>query len=162
MGIIRYIKNLFTKKEKELEEENSLNDEFYSIIKMNSGEEVLSLTMIDENDGDPLVVLQNPITMKMIQTSQGIHIKVKPWIELSSDDFFIIKHDKIITMTETKDKRLIDIYNDYIEDDNSQEFYNPPSSGKVKPSSRMGYISSVEDARKSLENSFKLKYPKES
>ena len=37
--------------------------------------------------------------------------------EISSDDFFIIKPDKIITMTETKDERLIEIYNNYIEDE---------------------------------------------
>jgi len=109
--------------------------------------------MVDENDGDPVIVLQNPITMKMITSSQGSFVKVKPWIEMSSDDFFIIKLDKIITMTETKDKRLINIYNDYIEDEDTIDVYNP--SGKVKPSSKMGYISSVEDARKKLENLFK-------
>jgi hypothetical protein len=74
-------------------------------------------------------------------------------MELSSDDFFIVKLDKIITMTETKDKRLIDIYNNYIEDEDSIDVYNP--SGKVKPSSKMGYIASVEDSRKRLERLFK-------
>jgi len=163
MGIIKYIKNLFTKKEKELEEKSSLNDEFYSIIKMNSGEEVLSLTMIDENDGEPVLVLQNPITMKVITSARGIHIKVKSWIEMSSDDIFIVKLDKIITMTETKDERLIDIYNSYLEDEeDSIDTYQSSKSNQIKPSKKMGYISSVEDARKSLENSFNIEYPKES
>jgi len=130
-----------------------MEEEFYAIIKLVSGEEILSLVMVDENDGDPVVVLQNPITMKAFHNQQGTHIKVKPWMELSSDDFFIVKLDKIITMTETKDKRLINIYNDYVEDDDSIDLYNP--SGKVKPSSKMGYIASVEDARKKLENLFK-------
>ena len=71
----------------------------------------------------------------------------------SDDDFFIVKLDKIITMTETKDEKIIHIYNDYINDGDSIDVYNP--SGKVKPSSKMGYISSVEDARKKLENLFK-------
>jgi hypothetical protein len=130
-----------------------MGEEFYAIIKLVSGEEILSLVMVDENDGDPVVVLQNPITMKSFYNQHGMHIKVKPWIELSSDDFFIIKLDKIITMTETKDVKLINIYNDYIEEDDSIELYNP--SGKVKPSSKMGYISSVEEARKNLEKIFK-------
>jgi len=30
-----------------------------------------------------------------------------------------------------------------------------PSGGEVKPDGKMGYVSSVEDARKSLENIFK-------
>jgi len=137
-----------------------MQEEFYSIIKLVSGEEVLSLISIDDNDGDPLVILQNPIIVKMIEYPQGLYIKVKSWMELSSDDFFIIRPDKIITMTETKDKNLIEVYNNYIEDNDSIEVHTP--SGKVKPSSKMGYVSSVEEARKSLENLYNLKDTKES
>lgn len=130
-----------------------MGEEFYAIIKLVSGEEILSLIMVDENDGDPVIVLQNPVTMKTFYNHQGMHIKVKPWIEMSSDDFFMIKLDKVITMTETKDKNLIQIYNNYISDDDTIDPYQP--SGQVKPSSKMGYISSVEDARKRLERLFK-------
>ena len=134
-----------------------MEEEFYSIIKLTSGEEILSLVSIDENDGDPLVILQNPITIKIIETPHGVHIKVKSWIEMSTDDIFIIKQDKIITMTETKDDRLIDIYNSYIEDDDSFEVRKPSDkAGKIKPSKKMGYLSSVEDARKILEDIFNL------
>ena len=130
-----------------------MGDEFYAIIKLVSGEEILSLVFVDENDGDPVLVLQNPVTMKSYNNQHGIYLKVKPWMELSDNDFFIVKLDRIITMTETTDKRLLDIYNNYIEDDDSIDVYNP--SGQVKPSSKMGYLSSVEDARKSLERIFK-------
>ena len=130
-----------------------MGEEFYAIIKLISGEEILSLVSVDENDGDPLIVLQNPVIMKMIHSPAGSYIKVKPWMELSDDDFFMIKLDKVITMTETKDKKIINIYNDYITDNDSIDVYNP--SGQVKPSSKMGYISSVEDARKKLEKLFK-------
>jgi hypothetical protein len=133
-----------------------MGEEFYAIIKLVSGEEILSLIMVDENDGDPLIVLQNPIILKTFHNQHGMHIKVKPWIEMSSDDFFIIKLDKIITMTETKDNKLINLYNNYIEDGDDIDVYNSSeTSGKVKPSSKMGYISSVEEARKKLENLFK-------
>jgi hypothetical protein len=131
-----------------------MGEEFYAIIKLVSGEEILSLVFIDENDGDPVLVLQNPVTMKIYNNSQqGTYLKVKPWMEMSDDDFFIVKLDKIITMTETKDKRILDIYNNYIEDNDTVDVYSP--TGKVKPSSKMGYVSSVEDARKKLERIFK-------
>lgn len=130
-----------------------MGDEFYAIIKLISGEEILSLIMVDDNDGDPIIVLQNPVTMKTHHNQYGTYMKVKSWIEMSEDDFFIIKLDKVITMTETKNKKLIDIYNSYIEDNDSINIDNP--SGKVKPSSKMGYISSVEDARKKLEHIYK-------
>jgi len=137
-----------------------MGDEFYAIIKLTSGEEILSLVAIDENDGDPLLLLQNPITMKVYNTHHGMHIKVKSWIEMSSDDIFIIKPDRIITMTETTDDKLIDIYTSYIndeEDDDPVGLYNPSDSkgsGPTRPSRKMGYISSVEDARKKLEDIF--------
>ena len=138
-----------------------MGDEFYAIIKLTSGEEILSLVSIDENDGDPLLLLQNPITMKVYNTHHGVHIKVKSWIEMSSDDIFIIKPDRIITMTETTDDKLIDIYTSYIndEDDFDMDSYGLPNkeeAGATRPSRKMGYLSSVEDARKKLEDIFKL------
>ena len=142
-----------------------MGDEFYAIIKLISGEEILSLVSIDENDGDPLIVMQNPITMKVLHSANGMHIKVKSWMEMASDDFFIVKPDKMITITETKDERLIQIYNDYLEDEDSIDVYSPQQekkSGKVKPSSKMGYITTVEEARKSLEDLYNLKDTKES
>ena len=142
-----------------------MGDEFYAIIKLVSGEELLALVSIDENDGDPLVVMQNPITMKVLHSSHGMHIKVKSWLEMASDDFFIVKPDKIITMTETTDDRLIDIYTNYIEDEDSIDVYNPQeekTSGKVKPSPKMGYITTVEESRKHLEDLYNLKDTKES
>ena len=133
-----------------------MGEEFYAIIKLISGEEILSLIMVDENDGDPVIVLQNPVVIKYTQNSVGVFIKVKPWIELSSEDFFIIKLDKVITMTETKDVKLIEIYNRYLSNENDNNILDSYSSneqnGKVNISNKMGYIASVNDARKKLEN----------
>ena len=101
-----------------------MGDEFYAILKLISGEEILSLICIDENEGDPVIMLQNPITMKIINSSRGMHIKVRSWIEMSSDDIFIIKPDRILTMTETTDDRLIEIYKNYLEDEDDMDIYN--------------------------------------
>jgi hypothetical protein len=62
-------------------------------------------------------------------------------------------------MTETTDDRLIDIYTSYINDDEDDgvDVYsasNEKESGPTRPSKKMGYISSVEDARKKLEDIF--------
>jgi hypothetical protein len=132
-----------------------MGEEFYEIIKLISGEEIIALISVDENDGDPLIILQNPLTMKMIHSPTGSYIKVKPWMELSDDDIFIIRLDRVITMTETKDQRVIEVYDSYINDDeqDSIDIYKP--SGQVKVSNKMGYISSVDDARKRLERIFK-------
>ena len=130
-----------------------MGDDFYCILKLVSGEEILSIVSVDDNDGDPIVVLQNPVILELIDTKEKSYVKVRPWMELPSDDFFMVKLDKIITMTETTDRKLIDIYTKYLNDDDSIDVYR--ASGEVKVSNEMGYISSVEDARKKLEELYK-------
>jgi hypothetical protein len=137
-----------------------MGEEFHSIIKLVSGEEIFSLVSVDENDGDPVVVLQNPLIMKMFTNSNGAHIKVKPWIDLSTEEFFMIKSDKILTMTESKDQKLIEIYNNFITTDEPIEIHS--SNGYTRPTTKMGYVSSVKAARKHLETLFNLKNIKES
>ena len=130
-----------------------MGDDFYCILKLVSGEELLSIVSVDDNDGDPIVVLQNPVIMELINQKDVSYVKVRPWMELPSDDFFMVKLDKVITMTETTDRKLIDIYTKYLNDDDSIDVYRP--SGEVKVSNEIGYVSSVEDARKKLEELYK-------
>ena len=118
-----------------------MNDDFYCSLKLISGEEIFSLICVDENDGDPIIILQNPVIMK-----------IKPWMEIPNDDFYFIKFDRIITMTEINDEMTIEFYNKYLNDDSTDV---PSITGEVKISNQMGYISSVEDARKKLEELYK-------
>jgi|TARA_B100001939_G_scaffold79160_1_gene67068 hypothetical protein len=137
-----------------------MGEEFYAIIKLVSGEEVFSLIIVDDEQENPIIIMQNPIIVKMVYAPQGQFVKVKPWMELSEEDFFMIRLDKVLTITESTNEKLIKLYNDYINDDTSEMEIN--SNGKVKPDSKMGYISTVEDARKHLETMYKLKDAKES
>ena len=137
-----------------------MGEEFHAAIKLVTGEEIFALVCIDENDGDPIIILQNPVIMKVITNHIGQYVKVKPWMEIPSDDFFIVKYDKIVTMTEIKEGKMINFYERYLND----EDVDIEMDGKVSISDKMGYISSVEDARKNLENIFRkgLKDNKES
>jgi hypothetical protein len=128
-----------------------MGEEFYCSLKLVSGEEIFSLIMVDENDGDPIIILQNPVIMKMQQTTNGIILKIKPWMEVPNDDFYFIKFDKIITMTEVTDNIAIRYYEKYLNDEPLENDTN----GKVSLTTKMGYISSVEDARNNLEKIFK-------
>ena len=130
-----------------------MGDEFYSSLKLISGEEIFSLISIDENDGDPVIILQNPVIIKLISNLNGSYIKIKPWMEIPKDDFFIIKYDKIITMTEVNDKAIIEIYKNYIQEDNQIQIISDDNETKI--TDKMGYLSSVEEARKKLEELFK-------
>ena len=124
-----------------------MGEEFYAVIKLVTGEEVFSLVCVDENDGDPILLLMNPVIMKVMRNHVGEYVKVRPWMEISTDDFYVIKYDKIITMTEVKEGKMIDFYNKYL----NEEDFDWEEDGRTKISDKMGYISSVEDARKTLE-----------
>ena len=137
-----------------------MGDEFYAIIKLVSGEEIFSMVCTDISEEDTILLLHHPVIMNMIQSPKGSFIKVTPWMEMTDDDMFAVKIDKIITMTETNDKKLIQVYKHYIDDIDSEkdsmtlDMYK--SGGKVDISNKMGYISSVEEARDSLEKIFNI------
>ena len=130
-----------------------MGEEFNALIKLVSGEEILSIVSVDENDGNPIIVLQSPVTMKMMNTNNGSFVKVKPWLELADDNMFILNNDKIITMTEANDPKIIAIYEKYLEDEVSETIAFG-KQGKVNVSNQMGYVSSVSDARELFERLF--------
>ena len=135
-----------------------MGEEFHAVIKLVTGEEIFSLVCVDENDGDPILLLMNPVIMKVMRNHVGQYVKVRPWMETAPDDMYVIKYDKIITMTEVKEGQMIDFYNKYL----NEEDFDWEEDGRTKISDKMGYISSVDDARKLLEKLYKLKDNKES
>ena len=96
--------------------------------------------------------------MKVMRNQGGHYVKVRPWMEISTDDLYVIKYDKIVTMTEVKEQETIEFYNRYL-NDNDTDFED---DGRTKISDKMGYISTVDDARQMLESLYKLKDNKES
>ena len=128
-----------------------MGEEFHAVLKLITGEEIFSLVSVDENDGDSIIMLSNPVIMKMLSSPAGKYVKVKPWLELPDQDLFLIKYDKIITMSEVSDKQMIEFYNRYLnEDDVDIEL-----DGKVSLSEKMGLLTTVDDARLKLEEIFK-------
>ena len=128
-----------------------MGEEFHAVLKLITGEEIFSLVSVDENDGDSIIMLSNRVIMKMLSGPAGRYVKVKPWLELPDQDLFLIKYDKIITMSEVTDKQMINFYNRYLnEDDIDIEI-----DGKVSLTDKMGFITTVDDARLKLEEIFK-------
>ena len=142
-----------------------MGEEFYCILKLVSGEEIISLITIDETGDEAIIIAQSPLIMKIQYGAEGSsYIKVKSWMDLSDEDIFLIKPDKVITMTETKDQKLIDIYHDFIKDDDQDTF---STTGKIAVTSEMGLLGKVDNARIKLESIFNMKLlppsdPKES
>jgi|TARA_A100001234_G_scaffold120689_1_gene105832 hypothetical protein len=135
-----------------------MGEEFHAVIKLVTGEEIFSLVCVDENDGDPILLLMNPVIMKVMRNHVGQFVKVKPWIQMSDDNMYVVKYDKIVTMTEVTEKKMITFYNKYLNDEDCDW----DEDGKTKISDKMGYITTVDAARKMLENLYNSKDSKES
>ena len=62
-----------------------MGDEFYSILKLVSGEEIFALVCVDESEDEPILILHNPIKMKPLhpQSNQLNYIKVTPWMNMT-------------------------------------------------------------------------------
>ena len=127
-----------------------MEEDFYAIIKLISGEEILSKVCPCDEDNRIMLILDNPITMESITIRQlGITtIKVSPWIKFSDDSMFVMDMEKIITMTEVTDEDLIKIHQKFVRERNKK-------SNKSELTSKMGYLSSIADARISLEKLYK-------
>ena len=129
-----------------------MGEEFHSIIKLVTGEEIFSLVSVDENAENPIVMLQNPVIMQVKQNHIGQYVKIRPWLNIPNDDTYIIKQDKIVTMTEIKDEQMIEFYDRYLNDKD----VDIEVDGKVKVTDKMGFITTVDDARKHLEGLYNL------
>lgn len=127
-----------------------MNEEFYAVLKLTSGEEIFSKVCAFVEEDDVLVVLDNPIFIEttFIPKLNAPVVKVNPWISLTEETTFIIKRNMIITMNETKDSKLIKMHKRYTKEQNK-------ITNQSTITSNMGYISSIADARVSLEKLYR-------
>ena len=134
--------------------------DFHATIKLITGEEIFALVSVDNSEDEPVVIMQNPVIMKVLSTGRGQMMKIRPWLEVPGDDVYIVKYDKVITMSEVKDKMIISMYQTYCQEGDFDFGTFVDESMKTdkrnqEVTKKMGYISTVEDARKKLEDLFK-------
>ena len=137
-----------------------MSSDFHATIKLITGEEIFALVSVDNTEDEPVIIMQNPVVMKVLSTGRGQMMKIRPWLEVPGDDVYIVKYDRVITMSEVKDKMIISMYQTYCEEGDFDFGTFVDESLKTdkrnqEVTKKMGYISSVEDARKKLEDLFK-------
>lgn len=91
-----------------------MEEEFYAVIKLISGEEIFSKVSASDETNRIILVLFDPITITKAKTRQGTIYKIEPWLKNTTEDTFIIEMDKIITIVESNNDDINDIYDQYI------------------------------------------------
>jgi hypothetical protein len=119
----------------------AIEDDFYCTIKLKCGDEIFCKVAATE---ETLLLLSNPITVEEIVVRGTVTgYKVEPWLKTTEEDLIIINMDDVLTMTENSNIDMIVYYHDYLRKNHKEN--------KSSLSKEMGYISSVKEAKKSLE-----------
>jgi hypothetical protein len=123
--------------------------ESYFVFKLVSGEEIVSVTEIDESGIEPSFILKSPLKVELTHRGTNTLVRLIPWITIPNEDDYRIGFDKIITFTELEnDHEMINAYNHYNWQRKTKETH------KIKLSEKMGYRGDVESTRISLEKLF--------
>ena len=138
-----------------------MTDEFYCVIKLITGEEIFSIASLDTDiNGNSVVVLCNPVIMKIVKRGLVSGVKVEPWMKIPDEDIYTVSMDKVITITEITNKEIIKFYKKFLDesvDEDDEE--ESDESQQVTPDKKMGYLGTVEEARNKLEEIYKLELP---
>lgn len=127
-----------------------MEEDFYAVIKLVSGEEIFSIVCPSEENDRTMLILNNPVTIEVVVMKQiGMQgYKIDPWLKFADDDTFLLDMDKVLTISEVRDPETIEMYHKFLRQKENKNSKNPLSR-------EMGYLSSVSEARKRLEKLYR-------
>ena len=127
-----------------------MEEDFYAVIKLISGEEIFSIVCPSEEDDQTMLILNNPVTIEVIVMKQiGMQgYKIDPWLKFADDDTFLLNMDKVLTISEVRDEEMIEMYHKFLRQQDNK-------NSKNSLSAEMGYLSSVSEARKKFEKLYR-------
>ncbi len=133
-----------------------MEEEFYSTLKLTSGEEIIAKVCYLP-DEDSLLVEHPMLVEKLTQKKNGNTVQgfvLKEWISSTYESLFVIRMNQVVTMTEL-DKKIRTFYLNNLNDPEGSESEDTIDIKPKNFSKRMGYLGSVKEAKKFLEDIYK-------
>jgi|11BtaG_2_1085332.scaffolds.fasta_scaffold84924_1 iron only hydrogenase large subunit-like protein len=130
-----------------------MEEEFYATIKLLSGEEIVSKIcyLKDENK----ILLEKPLQVEEARQKKGnievTGFSLKEWINATFEEMFVIDKHNCLTIIEV-DQTIQSFYEKTLEKIALHKKYST-SKGKKLPRNS-GYLGSIEEKKKSLEDIF--------
>ena len=124
-----------------------MEEEFFAAIKLTTGEELIAKVCY-MNEEDTLLIDNPMVVKKIVQKRGGLAIEgfhLKEWMTATYDNLFIIKMNQVVTITEL-DKKIEVFYLQHLQQDNHIQNIE---KGLTR---QMGYLGSVQETKKLLEN----------
>jgi hypothetical protein len=121
-----------------------IEEDFYATIKLKCGDEIFCKVAASEEDDRTMLLVSNPIVVEeVVVRGQVTGYKFEPWLKSTKEDMFIMNLEDVLTMSESNDIEMILYYQDYI-----RKMFKGNYS---KLDRKMGYLSSVHEAKEVLE-----------
>ena len=129
-----------------------MGEEFFATVKLITGEEIVSKVVYLEDEDK--VMLENPLQVDSAKQRKGAleisGFSFREWMSATFDNMFIINRNHIITVSEL-DGPIVEFYNQtLLRMENGKTLTG--KGGKLPRGS--GYLGSVKDMKKSLEDIF--------
>ena len=126
-----------------------IEDDFYGTIKFKNGEEIFAKVAASEEDDRTMLIVHTPVMVSEVKAKGGIvGYKVEPWLKTSKEDMFIINMDNVLTLSESSDLEMINMYQNFLQDFKK-------NNTNIKLNRKMGYLATVNAARDYLEKMYK-------
>ena len=131
-----------------------IEDDFYATLKLKSGEEIFCKVASTEEENETLLLVSNPVIVQEVRGRVGIlGYKIEPWLKTTTEDMFLININDILTMSESNDVEMIAMHQNFVKHNDR----NSDGSSKYKLDRKMGYLSTINDAKDLLEKIYKIK-----
>ena len=131
-----------------------IEDDFYATLKLKSGEEIFCKVASTEEENETLLLVSNPVIVQEVRGRVGIlGYKIEPWLKTTTEDMFLININDILTMSESNDVEMITMHQNFVKHNDR----NSDGSSKYKLDRKMGYLSTINDAKDLLEKIYKIK-----
>ena len=129
-----------------------MGEEFIATIKLITGEEIVSKVVYLEDEDK--IMLENPLQVDQARQRKGqlevSGFSFREWVCATFDKMFILNRNHIITISEIEGP-IVDFYNETLL--RMENGKNLNGTGNKLPRGS-GYLGSVKDMKKSLENIF--------
>ena len=127
-----------------------IEDDFYGTIKFKNGEEIFAKVAASEEEDRTMLIVHTPVMVSEVKAKGGlVGYKVEPWLKSSREDMFIINMDNVLTLSESSDIEMINMYQHFLDD------FRKENPNNTKLNRKMGYIATVNAARGYLEKMYK-------
>lgn len=136
------------------------DEQFYGTMKLTTGDEILGEILVTEDPETKtdLIFVQNPAKTKVVEMdtdderkSQRVAMGFIRWMNFSEEDFYVVSESHVLTIAPMSSEAKM-MYKRWVKKEIHQE---EDSTAEVPMNESMGLISTVDEARKMLENLYK-------